>query len=78
MTNAKNFSAARGGTGSLHPLEDNAAEQAYATTLRAAKNHHAIAAYRRAVEQTTGYLPTWLQRKRTGPKPKFPTAAEAL
>ena len=58
-----------------HPMENNAVERAYAETLRAAKNQHAVAAYRRAVESCTGHLPTWLQRQKAGRKPK--TAVEA-
>lgn len=57
-----------------HPLEFNAEERAYAAQAKATSTQ-GIAAYRRAVLATTGSLPTWLQRKRPGRKPK--TAVEA-
>lgn len=67
-----------------HPIENNTAERAYIESCRRPKtgtpneatNAKAITGYRRAVLATTGSLPSWLQRKKPGPKPK--PAPEAL
>ncbi|MDR5772146.1 MULTISPECIES: hypothetical protein [unclassified Caballeronia] len=51
----------------VHPLEHNTAEAEYL----ARQSSNGAAAYRRAVEATTGHLPTWAKRSRAGRKKRF-------
>ncbi|WP_038754424.1 hypothetical protein [Burkholderia sp. ABCPW 111] len=51
----------------VHPLEHNIAEAEYL----ARQSSNGAAAYRRAVEATTGSLPTWATRQRAGRKKQF-------
>jgi len=53
-----------------HPLENAAEERHYVEHATAYGLRHRAAAYRRAVLACTGYLPSWLERKRVGRKPK--------
>jgi hypothetical protein len=49
-----------------HPLEHNAAAQAYFDSLLARASRGGAAVWREAVEQLTGTLPSWAQRERAG------------
>ena len=55
-----------------NPLENNDAERARFLALSGTSER---AAWRRAVEATTGNLPTWAERKRNGLRPSFDAAA---
>ena len=55
-----------------HILEENLIERARWNALTATT---ARAAWRRAVEATTGALPSWAQRRRKGLRPSFDAAA---
>lgn len=51
----------------VHPLEHNTTEAQYL----ARQSSNGAAAYRRAIEATTGHLPTWATRQRAGRKKRF-------
>lgn len=51
---------------STHPLEHNAVEKYHFLTTLDCSSQVGRSAYRRAVEVTTGYLPTWAERKKAG------------
>ncbi|MCA3184301.1 MULTISPECIES: hypothetical protein [unclassified Cupriavidus] len=53
-----------------HPLEDSATERLYVEQANGYGQRHRAAAYRRAVLASTGYLPSWLEKKKPGRKPK--------
>jgi|GEM_PF-4780862 len=50
-----------------HPLEANSVERNYTSSLKRT-SPTALAAYRRAVEACTGWLPSYLQRGKPGRK----------
>ncbi len=52
-----------------HPLEHNAGARRYFEALRARASRGPAAAWREAVETTTGGLPSWAVRERAG-RPK--------
>ncbi|WP_143322737.1 hypothetical protein [Candidimonas nitroreducens] len=49
-----------------HPIEDNTREQDYFSLLKLDTNGTPAAAYRRAVQACTGFLPTWAERAKPG------------
>ncbi|WP_427313045.1 hypothetical protein [Cupriavidus sp. H39] len=60
-------------TTTTHPLEADTQERAF---FESTASSNAKAAYRRAVLRTTGWLPSWAERKRAGRKPKAGTKGQ--
>lgn len=53
----------------IHPLEQNEEQRQYFEHIRKAVAGNGAAAYRKAVVACTGWLPSWAEKSRPGPRP---------